>query len=140
MGVMALFFANYTNYSFFAKNSTKTAIQTHFSSITQALLHCKSISGEFPTANNTLVSALECPADPPYSIDGYGGFFTPKAPRGFSEYRAFDDGGAFYIQTSIDASNTYAQVLQDLEQNYSDNQYDTFLQDSKQVARYYISR
>ena len=140
MGLMAVLFLNYTNYSFFSNQATKTTIQTQFSSITQALLHCKSLSDAFPVANDTLISDLECPTDPPYSIDGYDGFFAPVAPSGFSAYKAYHSGSEFYIQTSVESSSDLVQIVQDLAQNYSNNQYEYETQGGVVVARYYISR
>jgi prepilin-type N-terminal cleavage/methylation domain-containing protein len=145
-GVMAALFYNYVNYAYYKNQSLKTTIQTHFSSITAAILHCKSVSDLFATqaggveASDTPVSELECQSSPPFMLDGYDAFFMPKAPSGFDAYSATQSGNAFYIKTAVDANSDFTQALYDLNASYSSNQYELALQGGKLEATYYISR
>lgn len=143
---MAVLFYNYTNYGYFKTQSLKTTLQTNFSSFTQAVLHCQSLSDAFPTqsdgstASNTPIINLECQTTPSYALDGHDSFFMPMAPNGFDAYTATQNGSEFYLQTAASEGSDFAKALEDLNTSYSPNQYTLNTAGGKINARYYISR
>ncbi len=145
-GVMAALFYSYTNFSFFANKQMQTTLQSHFGTISEAVLQCKALSNAFPTqtdgtpASDTAVSSLQCQSDPAYMIDGHETTFIPKAPTGFDPYTATQSGSAFYFTTAAATDTAYEEVLLDLNGSYSDRQYELGYSAGTLNLRFYISR
>lgn len=135
---------NYLDVSTLSKQDTKTQLQSHFNIISAIVLQCKELSNVMPIQNggslasDTLLNTLECNTSTPYEINGGRGAFIPKALNSFTEYKATQIGSQFYFSTSTTMNSSNDEVLQDLQSNYSANQ---FIYDAPTASmKFYLSR
>lgn len=146
LGVMTALSFNYINISTLTKQDTKTQLQSHFNIITSTILQCKELSNVMPIqsngsiANNTLLNSLECNTTTPYKINGEQGAFIPNALNGFGEYRATQNANEFYFSTSVNQNSLNDEVLQDLNNSYSTQQYELTSDATTRYMNFYLSR
>lgn len=145
-GVMVALSLNYLNISTLSKQNTKTEFQSHLNSISANILQCKELSNIMPiqgngsAASNTLLNTLECNTTTPYLIDGGKGSFVPSPLIGFTSYTATQTGNVFYFTTTVLVNSKNYEVLQELQSNYSTNQYELTNDGTIASLKFYLSR
>ncbi len=145
-GVMAFFVSNYLNLDTLSKENIKTRLRSHFNIITATIFQCKELSNTMPLqsdsalANNTRLDILECNTSTPYPLDGTHGGFIPSALEGFSAYTATEDGSAFYFSTTTEIGSRDDEALQELEGDFSTNQYELIYDATTATLNFYLSR
>lgn len=146
MGVMAILSVNYLNVNTLSKENTKTQLKSHINLITASILQCKDLSNAMPIqndgslANATLLNVLECNTSTPYLLDGGKGSFIPAPLQGFTSYSASQSGSEFYFSTSTPVNSANAEVLKELEDDYSTNQYELTDDATTSSMKFYLSR
>lgn len=146
LGVMAILSVNYLNVNTLSKHNIKTQLQSHINLITASILQCKDLSNAMPIqsngslANATLLNVLECNTSTPYLLDGAKGSFIPNALKGFTSYSATQSGSEFYFATTASINSTNAEVLKELEDDYSTNQYELSQDATTTFMKFYLSR
>lgn len=146
IGVMAALSFSYLNISTISKQNIKSEFQSHINIITATILQCKDLSGSMPTqvgevpANNTLLNTLICNTSPTYSLDGGHGSFIPKPLSNFTTYTATQMGDIFYFTTSTPLNSPNYEVLQELQNSYSTNQYELTNDGTTATLNFYLSR
>ena len=145
-GVMTIFAFNYLSTETISKENIKLELQSHFNIITATILQCKEHSNLMPIqsdgsqASNTLLSTLECDTTTPYPLDGGKGSFIPPPLNGFSEYRATQNISEFYFSSTALINSYNDEVLQDLQANYSQTQYELTHDATTATIKFYLSR
>lgn len=145
-GMMAYTASFYLDTKSITKQNIQTQLQSHFNIITSVILQCKEYSNVFPLqsdgslANNTLLSSLECNTSTPYALDGGKGSFIPPALENFTPYRATQNGSEFYFSTTTALGSTNHDVLQELNDTYSPNQYVLTSDATTAYVKFYLSR
>ena len=146
IGVMAAVSFSFLNVSTLSKEGVKTKFQSHLNIITAAVLQCKELSGSMPTggggvlASATLLNTLTCNTTTPYLLDGGSGSFIPPALRDFTSFTATQIADVFFITTTTPKNSTNYEVLQELQNGYSLNQYDLTDDGTTATLNFYISR
>lgn len=146
IGVMAALSFSYLNISTLSKQNIKTEFQSHLNIITATILQCKDLSNKMPTqalevaANATLLNTLICNTSPTYTLDGSHGAFIPKPLLNFTAYRATQIGNIFYFTTTTPLNSLNYEVLQELQNSYSTNQYELTNNGTTATLNFYLSR
>jgi prepilin-type N-terminal cleavage/methylation domain-containing protein len=146
IGVMAILSFSYLNVATLSKQNIKTEFQSHLNIITATILQCKDLSNSMPTqalevpANNTFLNTLVCNTTPTYSLDGSHGAFIPKPMLNFTAYKATQIGNIFYFTTTTPLNSSNYEVLQDLQNIYSANQYELTNDGTTATLNFYLSR
>ena len=145
-GVIAVLSTNFINFSTISKINIKSELQSHFNIISATILQCKELSNIMPIqidgspAAGTLVNTLECNTTTPYALDGGKGSFIPKALTGFTAYTATQSENIFYFSTTASIDSYNDEVLQDLNNSYSINQYELTHDATTAYMKFYLSR
>ena len=143
---MVILSFSYLNVSTLSKQNIKTELQSHFNIITATILQCKELSNAMPIQNDgslasaTLLNTLECNTSTPYLLDGGKGSFIPKPVNTFTAYTATQNASEFYFSTTTTINSYSDEVLQELQSNYSANQYELTYDASTAYLRFYLSR
>ena len=143
---MALFAFNYLNTKTLSKENIKLELQSHFNIITATILQCKEYSNIMPIqsdgseASNTLLNTLDCNTTTPYSLDGGKGSFIPLPLNDFTDYTATQNASEFYFSTTTSINSYSDEVLQDLQNTYSSNQYELTSNATTTTLKFYLSR
>lgn len=146
IGVMAALSFSYLNIFTLSKQNIKTEFTSHLNIITATILQCKDLSGSMPTqaaeaaANGTPLNTLTCNTSPTYALDGGHGSFIPKPILNFSAYTATQAGNIFYFTTTTPLSSLNYEVLQELQNSYSTNQYELTNDGTTATLNFYLSR
>ena len=145
-GVMTIFTFDYLDSKTISKENIKLKLQSHLSIISATILQCKEYSGTMPIqsdgseASSTLLNTLDCNTTTPYSLDGGKGSFIPSALQNFTDYTATQNGSEFYFSTTTSINSHNHEVLQELQNNYSSNQYELTSSDTTVNLNFYLSR
>ncbi|MEA3371688.1 MAG: prepilin-type N-terminal cleavage/methylation domain-containing protein, partial [Campylobacterota bacterium] len=145
-GVTAILAFNYLNMESISKNNIKLELQSHFNIITATILQCKEYSNIMPIqsggseASDTLLSTLECNTTTPYQLDGGKGAFIPPPLNDFTAYTATQNASEFYFSTRTSINSYSDEVLQELQTNYSTNQYELTSDATTTTLKFYLSR
>ena len=145
-GVMVILSFNYINIQTLSQENTKTEFQSHLNIITASILQCKELSNIMPIKNDgsladdTFLDTLECNTSTPYPIDGGKGSFIPEPLIGFTNYTAKQIGSMFYFTTTTPIDSNNYEVLEDLQNNYSSNQYELSDDGTTASINFYLSR
>lgn len=143
---MAALSFSYLNVSSLSKQNIKTEFQSHLNIISATILQCKDLSNKMPTlagevaANATLLNTLICNTTPTYTLDGSHGAFIPKPLLNFTSYRATQSGDIFYFTTTTPLNSPNYEVLDELQTNYSANQYELSNDGVTATLNFYLSR
>ena len=146
LGVMAIFSSNYIDITSISKSNIKTEFKSHFNIISSAILYCKELSNVMPIqnggspANATLLTVLECNTSTPYLLDGGKGSFIPPPVTGATAYTATQTGSEFYFSTTAVLDSRNDEVLQELESDYSTNQFELTHDATTAYLKFYLSR
>lgn len=146
LGVMAILSFSYLNISTLSKQNIKTEFASHLNIITATILQCKDLSGSMPTAagevpaNGTLLNTVVCNTSPSYALDGGHGSFIPPPLLNFSAYKATQVGEIFYFTTTTPLNSPNYEVLDELKNSYSTNQYELTNDGTTATLNFYLSR
>lgn len=146
LGVMAALSFSYLNISTLSKQNIKTEFSSHINIITATILQCKDLSGSMPTqvgevpANATLLKTLICNTSPTYALDGGHGSFIPPPLSNFTPYTATQTGDIFYFTTTTPLDSPNYEVLNELKNSYSTNQYELTNDGTTATLNFYLSR
>ena len=145
-GVMAILAFNYLDMETISKENIKLELQSHFNIITATVLQCKEYSNIMPIqsdgseASDTLLNTLECNTTTPYSLDGGKGSFIPPPLNDFTAYTATQNLNEFYFTTTTSINSYNDEVLQELQNTYSSNQYELVSDATTTTLKFYLSR
>lgn len=143
---MAILSFSYLNVSTLSKQNIKTEFASHLNSITATILQCKDLSGYMPTqagevlASNTLLNTLTCNTSSTYALDGGHGSFIPPPLPNFTAYTATQTGEIFYFTTTTPLNSPNYEVLDELKNSYSSNQYELTNDGTTATLNFYLSR
>jgi len=146
LGVMAILSFSYLNVTTLSKQNIKTEFQSHLNIITATILQCKDLSNTMPTqagevlASGTLLNTLTCNTSPTYQLDGGHGSFIPPPLLNFTAYKATQVGEIFYFTTTTPLASANYEVLQELQNSYSVNQYSLTDNGTTATLNFYLSR
>jgi len=143
---MATLSVSYYDTSTISKQNIKSELQSHLKIITATILQCKELSGIMPLqndgslANDTALDTLECNTTTTYKLDGGKGSFIPRALKGFTTYKATQNGDEFYFYTTTQIGSYQNDVLEDLNNTYSTNQYELSDDATDTTMKFYLSK
>ena len=144
---MSILTVNYFDATTLSKQNTKTQLQSHFNLITASILQCKELSNAMPIrsdgftlANDTLLDTLECNTSTRYKLDGGKGSFIPTPLNKFTAYKATQVINEFYFTTTTDKVSNNYEVLQELKNNFSSQQYELSDDGTTATLKFYLSR